>query len=162
MWLIFEWMKTQTLSPRSPCQSAHNNIIITNMHCVFFFNYPTVSWMTGCPSAVAKSGSAVCALCKTGFKERVHNGIRPCYLADRPRLCWAVVQMLAVCFWETVGIFFLWLPSALKPSLSPRCMKSCSRLWMCCLPLTLLCFGSYYSYINNYNIIILITSMRGK
>lgn len=56
--------------------------------------------MTVCPSDVDKPGSieCVCVLCvKPGFKERVYNGIRPCYLVDSPRLCSAVVQMLTVC-----------------------------------------------------------------
>lgn len=65
--------------------------------------------MTVCLSDVAKPGSvesAVCALCKAGLKERVYNGIRLCYLVDSPRLCSVVVQMLAVCISETVGISF--------------------------------------------------------
>ncbi len=114
----------------------HKNIIITNTWkqiSIVFFNYPHMFVNDHvCPSDVTKPGSvgtAVWVLCKTGLKERVYNGIRPCYLVDSLRLCSAVAQMLAVCIWETVGIFFFffwrcfWLPSALKSSLN-----SCSTV----------------------------------
>lgn len=58
----------------------------------------------------------MCALYKTEHKDKVYNGISPCYLVDSPRLCSAVVQMLAVWIWET-GLFFFFFKMFIMTSL---------------------------------------------
>lgn len=102
MWVIFEWIKYKphhSHSCKLPATLLHKIIITTNTLCVLLI-IRMCSWMTA-------SFWCVILCCAKLDSKREYKGIRPHHSVDSVRLCLAVVQMLAVCIYETVGIFFL-------------------------------------------------------